>query len=106
MATPTLAKSPQQEDSYDGNLIPELIDLVERRVDQPKPPQPETDILSRTDDERKASNAELLNALWILGEQMSAQAFELPLPQPDPLAIALNGFPDFASSQAYYAGND
>jgi len=105
MATPTLAKSPQSDRPYDGNLIEELTEIV-IRAEKPKPPQPETEITRRSDEERKASNAELLNALWILGEQMGTQAFELPLPKPDPLSIALNGFPDFASSQAYYAGND
>ena len=101
MATPILAKSPHPEDSYDGNLIPELIDLV-KQAEKPKPPQPAP---APTEDPRE-KNARMLIALWQQGEQMAAQAFELPLPKPDPLTIALNGFPDFASSQAYYAGHD
>jgi hypothetical protein len=105
MATSTLAKSPLSDRPYDGNLISELIETVEK-VEQPKPPQPDpaVEITSRTDEERRASNAEMLNALWILGEQMAEQAIELPRPKPDPLTVALNGFPDVFSSWAYQQG--
>lgn len=105
MATPTLTKSPLSDRPYDGNLVENLIQQVEK-VSQPKPPQPEpaTEIISRTDEERRAHNAEMLNALWILGEQMVDQAFELSRPKPDPLTVALNGFPDVNTSLAYQAG--
>jgi hypothetical protein len=89
-------------------LIRDLVRTVEK-VEQPKPPQPdpslEIGIISRTDEERRACNAEMLNALWILGEQMGEQASELPHPKPDPLTVALNGFPDVFSSWAHQQGN-
>jgi len=69
-------------------------------------PDLSTTLITETDEQRRIRNAAMLLELWKLGEQMGTQAIELPLPKPDPLAIALNGFPDFASSQAYYAGND
>jgi hypothetical protein len=71
-------------------------------------PQPDlsTTIITPTDEQRRARNAAMLHELWTLGEQMAAQAFELPQPKPDPLAIALNGFPDVNTYRAYYAGCD
>lgn len=111
MATSTLAKSPSPTNSpepYDGKLIDGLTDLV-RNVEKPKPPQPEItnsiirNSITPTDDERRERNAAMLLSLWALGEQMAEQAFELPHPKPDPLTVALNGFPDVNSSYAYYA---
>ena len=60
---------------------------------------------SSTPENFREQNAAQLLELWALGEKMAAQAIELPLPKPDPLSIALNGFADVASSQSYYAGN-
>ncbi len=121
MATPTLAKhsalhqffhealrpanQQKPEKPYDGKLIENLNKLVEKnQPNQPKPPQPDLSvtIVTPSDEERKARNAEMLNALWILGEQMAAQAFEIRQPKPDPLLVALNGFPDVNTSQNYY----
>jgi hypothetical protein len=105
VATPTLAKSPTPEfPQHQGTTIEELERLVER-VSRPKPPQPDlsTTITTPTDEERRERNAAMLNALWALGEQMAEQAFELPRPKPDPLTIALNGFPDVNTSRNYYA---
>ncbi len=109
MATPTLAKSPHPENSqpglpqYDGALIDSLSHLVEK-VERPKPPKSELEIPAEipTDDERRERNAQMLCELWKLGEQMAAQAFEIPQPKPDPLLVALNGFPDVNTSQNYY----
>src|SRR5579862_4099932 len=96
MATPTLANSPRPENPahYDGLLIESLDQLVEKNT--PKPPQPELSIPDSipTDEQRRERNAQMLCELWKLGEQMAAQAFELPQPKPDPLLVALNGFPD------------
>lgn len=105
MATSTLAKLPDAGLPITGSLIEDLTRTVET-VEQPKSPQPDpsVEITSRTDEERRASNAEMLNALWILGEQMAEQAIELPRPKPDPLTVALNGFPDVFSSWAYQQG--
>lgn len=101
MATSTLANSPQSDCPYDGNLIDELVDTVER-VQQPKPPQsaPEPD---NSQDKIRDQNARMLIALWKQGEQMAAQAVELRVTA-DPLLIALNGFPDVHTYYADAAG--
>ena len=64
-----------------------------------------TTIISRTDEERREQNAELLTELWWLGEKMITQALGLQ-PKPDPLVVALNGFPDVNTSRDYYEGVD
>jgi hypothetical protein len=111
MATPTLANPQSRENhspEYSGQLIEELTRTVEK-VEQPKPPQSEPDGFTipeaiPTDDQRRARNAEMLNALWILGEGMNLQASEIPPRQKlDPLTIALNGFPDV---NTYYANRE
>lgn len=120
MATPTLANSPelhplfkdilrpfapQSERQYDGKLIEGLTDLVED-VSKPKPPQSDGFSIPDsipTDEQRRERNAAMLLELWKLGEEMGKQAFEVQ-PKPDPLAIALNGFPDVNSYYAYRAG--
>lgn len=98
-------ESPESERPYNGKLIPDLVDLVER-AQKPKPPRPDYEINTPTDEERRERNAEFLNALWVLGEQMATQAVEIPQPKPDPLTIALNGFPDVNTYYAYQAGGD
>lgn len=110
MATPTLANSPHSHDPqpdpvFNGEIIGKLTDLVEN-VSRPKPLQPDlsTTIITPTDDERRERNAAMLLELWALGERMAAQAFEIPPPKPDPLVVALNGFPDVSTRDAFYAG--
>jgi hypothetical protein len=95
--------TPESDRPYDGNLIDKLIDTV-IEAEKPKPPQSATEP-DETRDKIRDRNAAMLHALWILGEQMGEQAFELPRPKPDPLTIALNGFPDVNTSRAYYAGD-
>jgi hypothetical protein len=58
------------------------------------------------DNERRERNAAMLNALWKQGEQMALQAFDLRQPKPDPLTVALNGFPDVHSYYAFEAARD
>ena len=48
----------------------------------------------------------MLLELWALGEKMLTQAVELPRPKPDPLTVALNGFPDVHSYYAFEAARD
>lgn len=97
MASHTLAKSPSSDRPYDGILIDNLPELVEK-AENPTPPQPARAPIVIPDengrDEKR--NAAILHELWVLGEQMAAQAFELRQPKSDPLTIALNGFPDVA----------
>ncbi|MGB7585213.1 MAG: hypothetical protein WBM11_10235 [Terriglobales bacterium] len=120
MATPTLANShihplfreilrsiAPPNTPNDGKVLDDLTQLVEK-VEQPKPPQPDGFTIPDsipTDDQRRARNAEMLNALWILGECMAAQSLaEIPArKQLDPLTIALNGFPDV---NTYYADRE
>lgn len=91
MAIPTLAKFPESHPKFD-ELIDSLIRTVEE-VQKPKPPQP----APAPNDDTHEQNARMLLALWEQGEKMAAQAIELRV-KPDPLLIALNGFPD-----VYYA---
>ena len=100
MATPTLAKSPESHPQYDGKLIEDLIRTVEK-VQKPKPPQP-APAPAKNDDPRE-QNARMLSALWEQGEKMAAQAIELR-GKPDPLLVALNGFPDVHTYYADAAG--
>jgi hypothetical protein len=87
------------EEPFDGHLIDNLVEIVER-VEEPKPPQPAPLPVG----DPRESNAAMLCALWEQGERWAAQAFELPQPKPDPLTIALNGFPDVYTSRAYQEG--
>ena len=96
MASLTLANSPASDRPFSDHLIEELIETV-KNVEQPKPPQPVP-----VDDPRE-KNAAMLIALWHQGEHMATQAFELSR-KPDPLTIALNGFPDVYTSLAYQMG--
>jgi hypothetical protein len=99
MATPTLAKSPTPEfPQHQGTTIEELERLVEN-VSQPKPPQPAPAPVT----DPREQNAAILLDLWQQGERWAEQAVELPRPKPDPLTIALNGFPDVNTSRNYYA---
>jgi hypothetical protein len=59
-----------------------------------------------TAEDFRQHNADALLELWALGEQLAAQAFEIPQPKPDPLKIALNGFPDVNTYYAYRAGEE
>jgi hypothetical protein len=97
MATPTLAKSHESDRQQDGRLIERLTDLVEK-VQKPKPPAP-----APSGEPRQQDVAMLLD-LMALGEKMAAQAIELRA-TPDPLLIALNGFPDVNNYYAYREGN-
>jgi len=58
-----------------------------------------------TAEDFRQSNAAALLELWAIGEKMAAQAFEVQ-PKPDPLKVALNGFPDVNSYYAYSAGEE
>jgi hypothetical protein len=74
-ATPTLAKSPQPENSQPDS--PEtLTELVERVLDR-KPPQSELTIPDTipSDEERKMRNERLLISLWRLGDNTSMEYF-------------------------------
>ena len=91
--------TPEETPQHSGRLIDDLVKTVEK-VEQPKPPQPVTD----RDKDPRERNAAMLLHLWEQGEAMAAQAFELPQPKPDPLTVALNGFPDVYSSWADQMG--
>lgn len=93
MATPTLANSPESGRPYDGNLIDELVRTVEE-VQKPKPPQPEYEITTPTDEERRERNAAMLSTIWALGESLVRPT----------LKDALHGFPDVNTYYADAAG--
>jgi hypothetical protein len=71
MATPTLAKSPAPNDSqpYDGKLIDELTELVER-VEEKKPAQSVP-----TEDDFRKQNEKLLLAAWYVGNNFATAYF-------------------------------
>ena len=95
MATPTLAKSLESDRPYDGKLIDELTETI-NKVEQPKPPQPDLSvtIITPTNEERRIRNAAMLLELWAIGEELPKPTFK----------AALGGFPDGHTDYAHQAG--